>query len=114
MTSTRLPVQIYAEHPLNVSSHSLVTEMRYLYDASIVINCTGITTNTGAFTAETSNDGVLWIPLDIDSAMTLTGSDHIFYLTIMGLNSDLLRLSFTPANADGGVVTATLEAKAEA
>jgi len=122
MTSTKIPVKILNKQSLGESFSSLIIEMRYLYDASIVINCTGVTTNTGTFIVETSNDDrttvhpndMLWIPLDIDSPMLLTGSDHTFYLTIMGLNSDLLRVSFIPVNPDSGVVTATLEAKAEA
>lgn len=110
---------------LSVTIHSRPISMKLLDDAGLTINTAGVTTNTGTFIIEGTNDqvydsfgntlasGPTWFTVPVSPTMVLAGANATFEPDLTDFPWAYLRVTFTPATSTEGTVTGKFYGKSK-
>lgn len=80
----------------------------------ITMDVTGVTSNSGQFVVQASNDNLSWYPLDVYPAIFVGNVNSSFDIHLHSVPYRWLRMTFTPGGiSPNGVASSIISAKSE-
>jgi hypothetical protein len=103
----------FTDQSLSTSFTSDSYPVDYQALIGITMDVVGLTTNSGQFYVQASNDNISWYTLNVSPNITLTNINDSFDIHLHGLPYRFIRMTFTPAGpTPDGSVSAIISAKA--
>lgn len=95
--------KLEASKSLGTSFVTDSTDLKFMDNVGYLIICSGVTSNTGIFTAQVQIEDSEWSDLTFSTPAQIANSDITFEINLNQVPYDKIRLSFADSGGDGVV-----------